>query len=45
MSIGLNTNSETDNTKIYVGQNAQINLSGGAKIEQDKDGNIIFKTW
>jgi len=44
LSIGSNTNSETDNTKIHVGQNAQINLSGEAKIEQDKDGNIIFKT-
>ena len=44
MSIGSNTNSETYNTKITVGQNAKINLSGGANIEQDKDGNIIFRT-
>lgn len=42
--IGSNTNSETVNTKIAVGQNANINLSGGANIEQDKDGNIIFRT-
>ena len=27
MSIGLNTNSETENTKISVGQNVKINLS------------------
>lgn len=44
LSIGSYTNSETENTKISVGQNAKINLSGGANIEQDKDGNIIFST-
>lgn len=44
LSIGSNTNSETSNTKISVGRNARINLSGGANIEQDKDGNIIFRT-
>jgi len=44
LSIGSNTDSETDNTKISLGQNAKINLSGGANIEQDKDGNIIFGT-
>jgi len=42
--IGSNTNSETEKTKNFVGQNAKINLSGGANIEQDKDGNIIFGT-
>lgn len=44
LSIGSNTNSETGSTKISVGQNAKINLAGGANIEQDKDGNIIFRT-
>lgn len=44
LSIGSNTKSETENTNISVGQNAKINLSGGADIEQDKDGNIIFRT-
>lgn len=44
LSIGSNTKSETENTNISVGQNAKINLSGGANIEQDKDGNIIFRT-
>lgn len=36
LSIGSNTNSETENTNISVGKNAKINLSGGANIEQDK---------
>jgi hypothetical protein len=42
--IGSNTKSETEKTNISVGQNAKINLSGGANIVQDKDGNIIFST-
>lgn len=39
-AFGDNSSSRTDKSSIKAGHGAQIVGQGGAKIEQDKDGNI-----
>ncbi len=42
--FGIYSSSSTNKSSINAGSGAQIMGSGGAKIEQDEDGNIKFST-
>ncbi|MFC1613138.1 hypothetical protein ACFL23_02285 [Patescibacteria group bacterium] len=43
-SFGNNSSSKTDKSAIEAGRDAKIVGQGGAKIEQDENGNIKFYT-
>lgn len=43
-TFGNNSRSSTDKSSIEAGHGAQIQGQGGARIEQDEDGNIKFYT-
>ena len=42
-TIGNNTESTTQKTALFI-EKGLVEGQGGAEIEQDKDGNFIFKT-
>lgn len=43
LTFGDGSSSATDRTRIDAGRGARIEMTGGASIEQDEDGNIKFR--